>query len=330
MTLRHQALRWLAAATLLTAGHSVLVESRDLPAGSRSAGPLLSEYTIPDAQKPRDPWPHSAGGIYFSMAGADKIVRFDSGTRQFHEWALPAGAKPHGVAVASDGTIFYAGYGDDTIGELDPRTGTVRRHQLSLNYARPYSVALDSKGNVWVTLRGGGIAMLDRAIGRVTEHKMDGGPYGLAFDRDGMLWVTCIDADKLRRFNPKTSGVTEITFDRGSKPRRLSIAGNGQVWVSLYGVGRLAAVDIATTKIAKVYTLPGGANSGPYSVNVGPGGRVWVTEFQTDSIAVLDPATGAFKVIPLTARAGVRSAAIDALGRFWFISSASGKIGLVE
>jgi virginiamycin B lyase len=264
------------------------------------------------------------------MSGADKIARFDATTLQFREWALPAGAKPHGVAVAADGTIFYAGFGDGTIGRLDPRSGAVRQHRLATPDSRPYSVALDRDGNVWVTARGGAIAMLDRETGRVTETPMDGDPYGLAFDRNGVLWVTCLGADKLRSFNPKTGARTELAFDPGSKPRRLSIAADGNIWVSLYGNGRLVAVDGATNKIVKQYAMPGGPNSGPYSVAVGPGGLVWVTEFQTDAIAVLDPATSTFRVIPLAARSGIRNAAMDALGRYWFIASASGRIGLVE
>lgn len=307
-----------------------LAQSPATPASGGAAQPRVTEFPIPGAQAPRDPWPHSAGGVYFSMTGTDKIVRFDATTRQFREWALPAGAKPHGVTVAGDGTIFYAGFGHGTIGELDPRTGSVRQHRLTQADSRPYSIALDHQGNVWVTARAGFIAMLDRATGRVTETPMDGEPYGLAFDRNGVLWVTCIGADTLRSVNPKTGVTTELAFDRGSKPRRLSIGADGRIWVSLYGVGRLAAVDGATNKVVKQYPLPGGPNSGPYSVSVGPGGRVWVTEFQTDSIAVLDPATGAFKVLPLTARSGIRNAAMDALGRYWFISSASGRIGLVE
>lgn len=319
----------LLAAVSLVSAHAALAT---LPA-TQSPGasdPRVTEFPILGAQLPRDPWPHSAGGVYFAMAGADQIVRFDAGSRTFRTWALPAGAKPHGVIVANDGTVIYAGFGDGTISQLDPRTGVVRPHRLATSNARPYSLVFDAQGNVWAALRAGGIAKLDRSTGQLTEYPMDGEPYGLAFDRNGMLWVTCIGNDKLRRFDPSTAAQTELSFDKGAKPRRLSIAADGTVWVSLYGSGQLAAVSSETGKVAKVYAMPGGANSGPYSVNAGPGGQVWVTEFQTDSIVILNPATGAFRVLRLPARSGVRNAAMDALGRYWFISSATGKIGLVE
>jgi virginiamycin B lyase len=321
---------WLTLLALMAAGQIVLAASPAVAVGVGTAEPRVTEFAIPGAQAPRDPWPHSAGGVYFSMRGADKIVRFDAATRQFKEWALPAGAKPHGVAVAGDGRIFYAGFGDGTIGELDPGTGVVRQHRLTSVDSRPYSIALDRQGNVWVTARAGWIAMLDRLTGRITESRMDGEPYGLAFDRNGVLWVTCIGSDKLRSYNPKTGGTTELAFEPGAKPRRLSIAADGKIWLSLYGAGRLVAVDAATNKVVKQYTMPGGPNAGPYSVSVGPDGRVWVTEFQTDSIAILDPSTGVFRVIPLAGRSGIRNASMDALGRFWFIATGTGRIGLVE
>ena len=322
--------KWLTVLALAAVGHVALAASDAVRSGVGTTERRVTEFSIPGAQAPRDPWPHSAGGIYFSMRGADKIVRFDASSRQFKDWALPAGAKPHGVAVAGDGTIFYAGFGDGTIGELDPRTGVVRQHRLTSTDSRPYSIALDRHGNVWVTARAGVVAMLDRPSGRITEYRMDGEPYGLAFDRNGLLWITCIGSNKLRSLNPQTGATTELAFEPGSKPRRLSIAADGKVWVSLYGAGRVVAVDVATGKLVRQYVMPGGPNAGPYSVSVGPGGRVWVTEFQTDSIAILDPSSGVFQVIPLAARSGIRNASMDALGRYWFIATATGKIGLVE
>lgn len=320
----------LAAAACLVAGLLVIAWMPATASGADAPELRTLEYEIPRAQAPRDPWPDSSGGVYFSMSRADEIVRFDWASRQFREWVLPAGAKPHGVAVADDGTIFYAGYGDGSLGELDPRSGAVRRHALGRADSFPYSITLDARGNPWVSLRSGAVAMFDRKTGTVTQYAMDGDPYGLAFDGAGALWVTCLGGDKLRRLDPKTGAITELAFGKGSKPRRLSVAADGKVWVSLYGAGRLAAVDVATGKLLRLYPMPGGENSGPYSVAVGRDGRIWVTEFQTDTVAILDPATGLFRVVRLHARSGIRNASFDGFGNFWFVASASGKIGVIR
>lgn len=300
-------------------------------AAAEPSNQRLLEFPIPAAKLPRDPWPHTEGGVYFSMAVDDRIVRFDVSSREFRDWALPAGARPHGVAVADDGTIYYAGFGDGSIGEVDPRTGQVRQHRLQRADGQPYSLTFDARGNVWVTQRAGAIAVLDRATRRVAEFAMDGEPYGLAFDRNGILWVTCIGGDKLRAFDPRRGGVKHvIEFERGAKPRRLATGADGRIWVSLYGTGQLVAVDSDSGKITKRYQTPGGSNAGPYSVNVDPRGRVWVTEFQTDSIVVLDPGSGKFSVVRIDPRSGVRNAAFDAAGRYWYIGSGSGRIGLIR
>lgn len=314
----------LAAAWIGSAGAAHAAENGPSRAESR-----VSEYAIPVAKVPRDPVPHGTG-VYFSMSGADRIARFDPVTQQFREWPVPGGARPHGVAVTEDGTIYYAGFGDSSIGELDPRTGVVQRHSLPRPESRPYSVTVDAQGNVWATLRTGAVAMLERQSRRVTEYGMDGEPYGLAFDRTGSLWVTCIAADKLRRFNPKSGVTAEVAFEKGSKPRRLAMAADGKVWVTLYGTGQVAMVDGVTMRVVKTYAAPGGPNAGPYSVAVGRDGRVWITEFQTSAIAILDPATGVFQVLRLPARSGVRNASMDAQGNFWFISSATGTIGVAR
>lgn len=319
-----------ALVACLMAGRLAIAWSLLAVPGASASELRISEYAIPRAQSPRDPWPHPSGDVYFSMPGADKIVRFGWGSRQFHEWAVPTGARPHGVAVGNDGTLFYAGFGDGSVGELDTRTGSVRRHLLAPADSQAYSVALDARGNPWFTLRSGALVMLDRATGALTRYAMDGEPYGIAFDRAGVLWVTCLAADKLRSLDPRTGATTELTFSKGSKPRRLSVAADGKVWVSLYGAGKLAAVDGATGKLHRLYSMPGGENSGPYAVAVAPDGRVWVTEFQTDSVAILEPATGVFQVVHLPARSGVRNASIDSRGNFWFVTSASGTIGVIR
>lgn len=77
--------------------------------------------------------------------------------------------------------------------------------------------------------------------------------------------------------------------------------------------------------------MPGGPNSGPYAVNLDAGGRVWVVEHQTDSVAILDPKSERFQLIRLPGKnLGIRNAAIDSRGRYWFTSSTAGKLGVIE
>lgn len=291
----------------------------------------VSQWAIPTAQTPRDPAVDAEGRIYFALAGADRIVRFDPSSARFREWPVPPGSRPHSVALGPSGQVFYAGNGDGTIGELDLTTGIVRRHSVGSPSSQPYSLAIDGKGRVWCTVREGRVVRLDPATGAVDSYAMGGNPYGLAFDASGVLWVSRIDADTLTSIDPQTGRTRDLFLGAGSKPRRIALAPDGHLWISLYGAGKLAQVDPAAHALVRQFAAPAGPNSGPYPVVVDAAGRVWLGQYQADSIAILDPAKARFQSVALPDKGtGVRSAALDAQGRYWYVGTASGKIGVIE
>src|SRR2546430_6106140 len=70
---------------------------------------------------------------------------FDTKTRTFNEWDLPAGAHPHGLLVDRDGKVWYTGNGNGTIGELDPATGKVKQHKAR---SEEHTSELQSQSNL--------------------------------------------------------------------------------------------------------------------------------------------------------------------------------------
>jgi virginiamycin B lyase len=175
------------------------------------------------------------------------------------------------------------------------------------------------------------LAKVERSGGKVTQYPIGDRPYGLSLDKRGIVWVTRRDADRIVRFDPKTGQITELALDKGSQPRRTSVAPDGMLWVTLYGTGKLAKIDPGANRVVKEYDLPGGPNAGPYAVNADADGRIWVSEIQTDNIILLDPRTGVMRTFKLPTRdSGVRKAAIDAEGRYWYLGSHSGKLGVIE
>ena len=118
---------------------------------------------------------------------------------------------------------------------------------------------------------------------------------------------------------------------RGSMPRRVAAAPDGSLWVTLYGVGKLAHIDPAAAKVVKEYEMPAGERGGPYAVTIDGAGRVFASEIQKDTIAMLDPITGRFQVFVLPSRnVGIRKAIIDAQGRLWYMGSHNGRLGVIE
>ncbi len=77
--------------------------------------------------------------------------------------------------------------------------------------------------------------------------------------------------------------------------------------------------------------MPAGANGGPYAVTVDGAGRVFANEIETDTVAMLDPKTGPFQVFRLPSKnVGIRKAIVDAQGRYWYMGSHNGRLGVIE
>ncbi|TAK42274.1 MAG: hypothetical protein EPO29_06725 [Betaproteobacteria bacterium] len=299
--------------------------------GSRDIAGKITEWNVPTPRFARDPAPGPDGNIYIAVMNGNRIARFDPRTKAFKEWDLPDGARPHGLVVARDGRVFYTGNGNGSIGELDPATGKIVSHFTPSQGGNPHTAVLDDAGNVWFTAQGGYLGKLDRASGKVTEIPMPGGPYGLAIDRQGRVWVCRMGANALGIYDPKTGKTEELRTGPGSRPRRIAASPEGMLWVTYYGNGKLARIDPVAKQVVKEYAMPAGERAGPYAVAVDGAGRVWANEIDTDTVALLDPKTERFRVFQLPSKGvGIRKAVVDAEGRYWYMGSHNGKLGVIE
>jgi virginiamycin B lyase len=300
--------------------------------GQRDIAGKIAEWPVPTPQFARDPAVGPDGSIYIAVMHGNRIARFDPRTESFKEWTLPEGARPHGLVVAKDGKVFYTGNGNGTIGELDPATGKVIEHRTPSGGGGPHTAVIDAAGDIWFTGQSGGyLGKLERASGRITEQRMPGGPYGLAIDKAGRIWVCRMGMNAMGVHDPKSGKTTELSTGPGSRPRRVATAPDGMLWVTYSGNGRLAKIDPAAMKVVKEYAMPAGNGGGPYAVTVDGAGRVWANEIDTDTVALLDPGTERFRVFKLPSRnVGIRKAVVDAEGRYWYMGSHNGRLGVIE
>ncbi|HJW24954.1 MAG TPA: hypothetical protein VJ576_08645 [Rhodocyclaceae bacterium] len=291
----------------------------------------VTEWPVPTPEFARDPAPGPDGDIYITVMAADRIARFDPKAGTFKEWDLPKGAHPHGLLVDPSGIVWYTGNGNGTIGRFDPATGKVTEFHAPSG-GDPHTIVIDDQGILWFTVQGGQrIGRLDRATGKITEFAASGNPYGIAVDRQGYIWFCRFGGDGLGRLDPAARTITELPTGAGSKPRRMAVGPDGMLWVTAYGDGRLLKVDPQALRLVKSYPMPAGKDGGPYAVTVDGAGRVWANEINTDTVALFDPKAETFQVIPLPSKqVGIRKAVIDAGGRYWYVGSHNGRLGMIE
>jgi virginiamycin B lyase len=291
----------------------------------------VSEWPVPTPKFARDPAPGPDGAIYIAVMQGNKIARFDPRTQQFTEWALPKSANPHGLVVDPEGIVWYTGNGNGTIGRLDPKSGQVTEYRAP-SRGDPHTIVIDGEGTLWFTVQNGQrVGRLDRRSGRITEYKTSGNPYGIAIDAQGLVWFCRLSADKLGWIDPRSGQMGEVDTGAGSGPRRMAVGPDGMLWVSYYRGGKLAKVDPRRKEVVKTYDLPKEGGHDAYAVTVDGAGRVWVNGIDRDAVTLFDPQRETFRVVALPSQnVGIRKAIIDAQGRYWYMGSHNGRLGVIE
>ena len=291
----------------------------------------VREWPVPTPKFARDPAPAPDGSIFIAVMRGNRIARFDPGTQQFREWELPKGAHPHGVMVDREGIAWYTGNGNGAIGRLDPATGKITEYRTPSG-GDPHTLVIDGKGTIWFTMQSAQrIGQLDRSTGKITEYLTSGNPYGLAVDARGNIWFCRMYGDSLGRLDPASGEITEVATGSGSRPRRIATAPDGMLWVTGNGNGQLMKLDPEKRAIVKSYPMPAGESGAPYAVTIDAAGRVWANEIDTDTVAVFDPKAERFRVLPLPSKnVGIRKAIIDAEGRYWYMGSHNGRLGMIR
>jgi len=103
------------------------------------------------------------------------ILRFNTSTQEVTYWSAGNKAEPRGLALDTDGNLWWADMGVGKIGKLNPSTNTLEVFSLPdaglPNYARACSVAIH-EGLVWYTAQGdeiGTIGSLNPAVASGTS-----------------------------------------------------------------------------------------------------------------------------------------------------------------
>ncbi len=140
----------------------------------------------------------------------------------------------------------------------------------------PWGIAIDSSGNVWVTVGGSvnTVTKLNSSGVTIGTYNAGIGTQGIAIDSSGNAWVVNTSTSTVTKLN--SSGITIGTYNGGQYPWSIAIDSSGNVWVVDYG---FPPGNSTVTELNSSGTTIGTYNTGIASmaIAIDSSGNAWVT-----------------------------------------------------
>jgi virginiamycin B lyase len=236
------------------------------------------------------------------------------------EYPVPAGSRPHDVAPARDGGVWYTAQGSGELGWLDPKTGRTRHTPLGSGSA-PHGVVVGPDGAPWITDGGlNAIVRVDPRTRRVRRFPLPAST-GYAnlntavFDRRGILWFTG-QSGIYGRLDPRVGKVRVFRAPKGAGPYGITATRSGQVYYASLAGSYLGRID--TTRLTARVLQPPTRNQGARRAWADSRGRIWVSEWNAGKLAMYVPATGRWREWRLPGAAPMPYAVyVDATDDVW-------------
>jgi virginiamycin B lyase len=210
---------------------------------------------------------------------------------------VPSGSRPHDVAPAPDGLVWYTGQNRGVLGILDPETGAVREIALGPG-SRPHGVIQGPDGAAWITDGGqNAIVRFDPVTEQVSVWPLPAGTGNAnlntaAFDGDGVLWFTG-QGGIYGRFDPANAEMQVYSAPRGRGPYGITATPSGEIYYASLAGSYIARIDRATGEV--IVIEPPTPNQGARRVWSDSLGRIWVAEWNAGQLSVFDPADGSWR-----------------------------------
>ena len=204
-----------------------------------------------------------------------------------------AGAGPHDVYPAPDGTVWFTAQSAGKLGRLDPRTGKSDLIALGPG-AAPHGVIVGPDGAPWVTDGGqNAIAQVDPAT-RATKlyplpkERRHANLNTASFDRQGVLWFTGQNGI-YGRLDPKTGAMAVFDAPRGTGPYGITTTPDGQVFFASLAGNYLGQIDPAADAVTVLE--PPVPRQGARRVWSDSRGALWITGWNSGDLFRYDSKT---------------------------------------
>jgi virginiamycin B lyase len=174
-------------------------------------------------------------GMIWATGGGGEARQLNPATGEFKFFPVPnrkARKSPgaYGVAVAGDGSVWFAEDEADMMARVDPATGKVEEYRIPYEgYAYPRRMGADANGDLWVALwKAGKLMKIDHKTREMTIYSPPtsiSGSYSVVVDKkNNYVWMSGQQADVMVRFNPRTEEWVEFPLaEAESDARRIDI-----------------------------------------------------------------------------------------------------------
>ena len=222
----------------------------------------------------------------------------------YTEYELPQRTRqPHDVIVDSTGMVWYASFGEQILGRLDPRTGKVTEYTVPmLKRAAPtgiLAIRFDEDENPWLALQfQGGIAKFDRKTETFET-------WSLPAELNG-------DHVQINQVSPNHHRV------------------DGKVWLQDAGTYTVLRLDVRSGKfeVFEPYKIP---RPNVYDVVPDSSNNGYFLPLGSDEIGRIDAKTGAMTMYKTPTRdSGPRRGMMDGQDRLWFGENRADRIGMFD
>lgn len=243
------------------------------------------------------------------------------------EWPVPwENSRPRDPYVAPNGNVWFVGQTGHYVGELDPKTGQFRKHDLEPGTG-PHNVIVDARGTLWYAgnLRAH-IGMVNPANGAITKIAMPDtaarDPHTLVFDRAGDIWFTVQGGNYVGKLATGTREVQLVKVPtRNARPYGIKLDSKGIVWFNEFGSDKIGRIDPATMQLTEIQ-MPRPQARGR-RIEVTSDDRVWYVDYAQGFLGRYDPKNGEFKewALPGGAQSRPYGMAVDSRDRVWLVES---------
>ena len=221
-------------------------------------------------------------------AGTDECVLFT---------VYPGGATQRAVAIDRWDHAWVGEWYGKVLRRLDREDGATE-DEIGIP-TRPYGVAIDREGNLWVSGRDGNDLVRVDPHNKKVDTFVPGpelpcfDPYGIAVDFEGNVWLgNWLCSPVIFSFDPEAE--TWSTVDVGCVTRGIAATSGGRIYAACDIESKIAVVDADAGALIAHWDLglAGVKSKNPIGLDVGMDGTLWTANYTTGTVIRVDATSG--------------------------------------